>query len=78
MLDGLGAAPIQTKSGASPVDHSAVLTDAVMKALPAAESYALKDAADKLGKLFGSDLGRKDSAEFKPQYSTRWNNQEGE
>ena len=31
-----------------------------MKAAPAAESYAIKDAAEKLGKIFGKDLNRKD------------------
>ena len=32
-----------------------------MMAAPAAESYAIKDAVEKLGKLFGKDLNRKDS-----------------
>ena len=32
-----------------------------MKSVPAAESYAVKDAAEKLGKLFGKDLNRKDA-----------------
>ena len=32
----------------------------VMKAAPAAESYAIKDAAEKIGKLFGKDLNRAD------------------
>lgn len=59
VFDGFGAAPIQTKSGASPIDHSAILTDAVMKALPAAKSFALKDAAEHLGNIFGRNLGRK-------------------
>jgi hypothetical protein len=31
-----------------------------MKAAPAAESYAVKDAAEKIGKIFGKDLNRKD------------------
>lgn len=58
--DGIGAAPIQTKSGAAATDWNEVLTDAVMKAAPAAESYAVKDAAEKIGKIFGKDMNRAD------------------
>lgn len=60
LADGLGAAPIQTKAGASPVDHSQVLTDAVQKALPAAKTFALKDAADNLGDVFGRNVSRRE------------------
>lgn len=56
--DGVGAVAIQTEQGASATDFSKVRSDAVMKATPAAKSYALKDAADHLGKLFGKDLNR--------------------
>ena len=59
--DGIGAAPIQTAKDAPATDFTKVKSDAVMKAAPAAESYAIKDAAEKLGKLFGKDLNRKDS-----------------
>ena len=58
--DGIGAAPIQTKSGAGAMEWDKTLNDAVMKAAPAAESYAIKDAAEKIGKLFGKDLNRAD------------------
>ena len=58
--DGVGAAPIQTKSGASATDFTQVLNDGVMKAAPAAKSYAIKDAAEQLGKMFGKDLNRTD------------------
>lgn len=58
--DGLGAAPIQTDKGAKAMDWNAAKSDAVMKAAPAAESYAIKDAAEKIGKLFGKDLNRAD------------------
>lgn len=58
--DGIGAAPIQTEKGSGAMDWNAVKSDAVMKAAPAAESYAVKDAAEKIGKLFGKDLNRKD------------------
>lgn len=71
--DGLGAVGVQTDKGASASDLSAIKQDAVMKALPAAKSFAIKDAAGHLGKLFGRDLNRKDYVEFKPQYNTQWN-----
>ena len=58
--DGVGAAPLQTDKGAGAVDFNAIKSDAVMKAAPAAESYAVKDAAEKIGKLFGKDMNRAD------------------
>ena len=58
--DGAGAAPVQTDKDAAANDFSRVKTDAVMKAVPAAESYAIKDAAEKIGKIFGKDLNRGD------------------
>jgi len=58
--DGVGAAPLQTDTGAGAIDFNKIKNDAVMKAAPAAESYAIKDAAEKIGKLFGKDLNRAD------------------
>ena len=58
--DGIGAAPIQTDKGAGAMDWNATKNDAVMKAAPAAESYAVKDAAEKIGKIFGKDMNRAD------------------
>lgn len=58
--DGIGAAPLQTDSGAGAIEFDKIKNAAVMMAAPAAESYAIKDAAEKLGKLFGKDLNRKD------------------
>jgi len=58
--DGVGAQPLQTDSGAGATDFNAIKSNAVAIALPAAESYAIKDAAEKLGKIFGKDLNRKD------------------
>lgn len=57
--DGLGAAPIQTAAG-KPISMEYVNYAAVQMSLPAAESFAFKDAAEKIGKLFGKDLNRKD------------------
>lgn len=67
--DGLGAVGIQTEAGKPASDMSSIKQDAVMKALPAAKSYAIKDAAEHLGKLFGRDLNRKDVIEFSGAYS---------
>lgn len=58
--DGIGAAPIQTEKDSGAMNWDKVRTDSVMKAAPAAESYAVKDAAEKIGKIFGKDLNRKD------------------
>jgi len=66
--DGVGACGIQTDKGASAADLTAIKQSAVMMALPSAKSYAIKDAADHLGKLFGRDLSRKDTVGFTPSY----------
>jgi len=58
--DGIGASPIQTDKGAGAMDWNHTKNDAVMKSAPAAESYAVKDAAEKIGKLFGKDMNRAD------------------
>jgi len=65
-LAGVGAWPIQLKSGSAPTDFNNIIQDAIQKNAPAAESLALKNAASKLGKLFG---GGSDDVEFAPAYS---------
>lgn len=62
--DGIGAAPIQTDKGAGATDWNAVKTDGVQKAAPSAESYAIKDAAEKFGKIFGRDVSRKTTMDY--------------
>lgn len=62
--DGCGASPIQTDKGAGAMDWNAAKSHGVQIALPAAETYAIKDAAEKFGKIFGKDLGRKDSMDY--------------
>ncbi len=62
--DGIGASPLQTNSGAGATDFNQIKSAAVQMAAPAAESYALKDAAEKLGKIFGKDLNRKDEINY--------------
>lgn len=68
--DGLGAVGMQTDAGSAASDMGKIKQDAVMKALPAAESYAVKDAAQKIGALFGKDLNRTDAAHFTPETSS--------
>lgn len=65
--DGLGAVGVQTDKGEAASNLGAIKQDAIMKALPAAESYAIKDAAEKLGELFGKNLNRKDTIQFTPE-----------
>lgn len=62
--DGIGAAPLQTDRGAGASDWNAIKSSSVQIGVPAAESYAIKDAAEKLGKLFGKDLNRADQVSY--------------
>lgn len=56
--DGIGAQPLQTDKGAGAIEFDKIKSGAVQMGAPAAESFAVKDAADKIGKLFGRDLNR--------------------
>lgn len=67
--DGGGACPIQTDKGFSAADLSHIKSGAVQMALPAAISYALKDAAENYGKLFGRDLNKRDTIAFSGAYT---------
>jgi len=62
-LDGVGAVEVQTikDSGALKLDMSNINRGAIMMSLPAAKSFAIKDAAEHLGRLFGRDLNRKEA-----------------
>lgn len=62
--DGLGAVAIQTNKDAGATDWSQVKSAGVMIGAPAAESYAVKDAAEKIGKLFGKDINRADEISY--------------
>lgn len=68
--DGIGAAPLQTNKDSSAADLANIKSNAVMIGLPAAESFAVKDAAEKIGRLFGKDINRRDVAGFTPIYDT--------
>jgi hypothetical protein len=62
--DGVGASPLQTDKGAGAIEFNSLKSGAVMMAAPAAETFAIKDAAEKLGRLFGKDLNRKDEMNY--------------
>lgn len=68
--DGVGAVGVQTDKGFTAADLAHIKQDAVMKALPAAKSFAIKDAVDHIGKIFGRDLNRKNTFDFSPSYAT--------
>lgn len=67
--DGVGAKSVQVDAGASAADLSKVKDAGVQMALPSAKSYAIKDAADHLGKIFGRDLNRQGTIDFVGKYS---------
>lgn len=58
--DGIGAAQLQTSKGTSPADLANINNGALSMAFPNAKTIAIKDAVDHFGKLFGSDLNRKE------------------
>ncbi len=58
--DGIGASQLQTAKGTSPADLNNINNGALSMAFPMAKTVAIKDACDHFGKLFGSDLNRKD------------------
>ena len=64
--DGIGAAQLQTKQGASPADLANINNGALSMAYPMAKTIAIKDACDHFGRLFGSDLNRKDVIDYMP------------
>lgn len=62
--DGVGASPIQTDKGAGAMDWNKAKANGVQMSAPSAETYAIKDACEKFGKIFGRDLGRKNSMDY--------------
>lgn len=58
--DGIGASQLQTAKGTSPADLNNINNGALSMAFPMAKTIAIKDATDHFGRLFGSDLNRKD------------------
>jgi hypothetical protein len=62
--DGTGAAAIQVDAGEKASAFDKIKTYGVAIAAPKAESVAIGDAADKLGRIFGKDLNRKDQVSY--------------
>jgi hypothetical protein len=59
-FDGLGSIAVQQDSGTKPADFiNSIKSNALHINLPAAYAYAVKNAAKKIGKVFGGDLNRK-------------------
>ena len=63
--DGIGAEALQVKSGCSAADLANINTGALSIAFPKAKTFAIKDAAEQFGRIFGADLNRKDIMEYK-------------
>lgn len=55
---GIGAKQVQLRTGAPAFDLTQINNAAVEKAAPAARALAIKDAADRIGKIFGADIAR--------------------
>jgi len=53
---GVGAVPIQIAKGGHPTDFTKINPKALHKNVPAALSFAVNNAAKKIGKIFGSHL----------------------
>lgn len=62
--DGIGASPIQTDQGKGAMDWNFAKASGVQMAAPSAETYAIKDAAEKFGKLFGKDANRQTNIDY--------------
>lgn len=66
--DGVGAEPLKTDAGHNASELQFIKSDAVKTGAPSAVSYAVKDAVQHLGKLFGRDLNRKKQSQFQSIY----------
>lgn len=67
--DGAGAKSVQTDAGFTAADISHIKDAAVQMAFPSAVSFAIKDAAEHLGTVFGRDLNRRDLIQFAGSYN---------
>ena len=68
---GIGAAQLQTKAGTAASDLININNGALSMAFPIAKTIAVKDACDHFGKLFGSDLNRKDIIDYQIDLTLR-------
>jgi hypothetical protein len=65
--DGLGSVPVQQYKGSKIQDFMQTkIANALHKNAPAAYAFAVKNAARKIGKIFGADLMRKHEDDYKP------------
>lgn len=62
--DGIGAMPIQVKKDHGATDFENMNHSAIQIGAPSAESYAIKDACEKFGKIFGKDINRKNEVNY--------------
>lgn len=79
--DGVAAKEMQTaaQSGALKMDFSNINRGAIELAIPNAKSQAIKDAAHHIGRIFGSDLNRKNTltTNESARYAAEWQGFEG-
>ena len=61
---GVGAVKIQLNKDAKSLDVEQIKADAIQKGLPAAKAFALKNAAQSLGELFGRNINRDIDTEY--------------
>lgn len=66
--DGIGAMPIQVQKGSGATEFDKMNSSAVQIGSPASESFAIKDACEKFGRIFGKDLNRKDNVNYDRLY----------
>lgn len=67
--DGVGAMPIQiAKEAGSAIAFEKMNSSAIQIGSPASESFAIKDACEKFGRIFGKDLNRKDNINYDRLY----------
>lgn len=74
--DGIGATAIQVDSGKNASELQWIKSNAIMLGLPAAKSFAIKDAAEHIGKLFGRDINRKEKIAFEGAYGVSENKEQ--
>ena len=67
--DGIGAMPIQVQKGSGATEFDKMNSTAIQIGTPASESFAIKDACEKFGRIFGKDLNRKDNINYDRLYS---------
>lgn len=68
--DGVGAMPIQiAKEAKSAIAFEQMNSSAIQMGAPASKSFAIKDACEHFGRIFGKDLNRKDNVDYDRLYS---------